>query len=92
MLLIDAAQGIEAQTVANYYLALENNLEIIPVINKIDLPSIDLPKTTEQIIDVLGFRQEDIILASAKAGTGVKELLERIIQVIPRLKEKIQIP
>ncbi|MCK9595211.1 MAG: translation elongation factor 4 [Candidatus Omnitrophica bacterium] len=86
VLLIDAAQGIEAQTVANYYLALENNLEIIPVINKIDLPSIDLPKTTEQIIDVLGFRNEDIIQASAKAGTGVKEILERVIEIVPAPK------
>jgi len=83
VLVIDAAQGIEAQTVANYYLALENNLEIIPVINKIDLPSIDLPMTKAQICEVLGFREEDIILASAKEGTGVKEILERIIKVIP---------
>jgi GTP-binding protein LepA len=83
VLVIDAAQGIEAQTVANYYLALENNLEIIPVINKIDLPSIDIPKVKDQIISVLGFKEEDIILASAKAGNGVKEILEKIIKVIP---------
>lgn len=83
LLLIDAAQGIEAQTVANYYLALEQNLEIIPVINKIDLPSIDLPHTKEAVCSVLGFREEDIILASAKAGTGVSDVLERIIKVIP---------
>jgi len=83
VLVIDAAQGIEAQTVANYYLALENNLEIIPVINKIDLPSIDIPKTKEQIVSVLGFKEDEIILASAKVGTGVKEILERIIKVVP---------
>jgi len=83
ILVIDAAQGIEAQTVANYYLALENNLEIIPVINKIDLPSIDIPRTKEQITGVLGFKEDDIILASAKTGTGVKEILERVIKVIP---------
>jgi GTP-binding protein LepA len=83
VLVIDAAQGIEAQTVANYYLALENNLEIIPVINKIDLPSIDLPKTKDQICAVLGFRDEDIILASAKEGIGVKDILERVIKIIP---------
>jgi GTP-binding protein LepA len=83
ILVIDAAQGIEAQTVANYYLALENNLEIIPVINKIDLPSIDIPRTKEQIIGVLGFKEEDIILASAKVGTGIKDILERVIKVIP---------
>jgi GTP-binding protein LepA len=83
VLVIDAAQGIEAQTVANYYLALENDLEIIPVINKIDLPSIDIPKTKDQIVSVLGFKEEDILLASAKTGTGVKELLEEVIKVIP---------
>lgn len=83
ILIIDAGQGIEAQTVANFYLALDKNLEMIPVINKIDLPSIDLPKVKSQIIDVLGFREDDIILASAKEGTGVKDILERIVKVIP---------
>lgn len=83
ILLIDAAQGIEAQTVANYYLALENNLEIIPVINKIDLPSIDLQRVKQQIVDVLGFREEDIMLCSAKTGAGIKELIERLIKVFP---------
>ncbi len=83
LLLVDAAQGIEAQTVANYYLALENNLEIIPVINKVDLPTIDLERIKEQIVSVLGFRQEDIILASAKMGKGISEILERVIKVIP---------
>lgn len=83
ILLVDAAQGIEAQTVANYYLALENNLEIIPVINKVDLPSIDLPRVENQIVDVLGFRKEDIIHASAKEGKGVKDILERIIKIVP---------
>ncbi len=83
VLVIDASQGIEAQTIANYYLALENNLEIIPVLNKVDLTSIDIPHMKEQIVSVLGFRDEDIILASAKAGTGVKDILERIVKVIP---------
>jgi len=86
VLVVDAGQGIEAQTVANYYLAMENDLEIIPVLNKIDLVSIDIPKAKKQIISVLGFKEEDIILASAKDGTGVKEILERIIQVIPEPK------
>ena len=83
VLVIDAGQGIEAQTIANYYLALENNLEIIPVINKIDLTSIDLPKVKHQIEQILGFKESDIILASAKAGLGIEDILERIVNVIP---------
>ncbi|MFH0855235.1 MAG: translation elongation factor 4 [Candidatus Omnitrophota bacterium] len=83
VLVIDAGQGIEAQTVANYYIALENNLEIIPVLNKIDLVSIDIPKVKRQIVSVLGFKEEDIIPVSAKVGTGVKDVLERIIRLIP---------
>ncbi|MDO8662573.1 MAG: translation elongation factor 4 [Candidatus Omnitrophota bacterium] len=83
VLVVDAGQGIEAQTVANYYLAMENNLEIVPVLNKIDLVSIDIPKVKKQIVNVLGFKEEDIIPASAKDGTGVRDILERIIQVIP---------
>jgi len=83
VLVIDAGQGIEAQTVANYYLARENKLKIIPLINKIDLNTADIPRTKRQIIDVLGFNEEEIILASAKEGTGVCELLERIVEVIP---------
>ncbi len=83
ILVIDAGQGIEAQTVANFYLALENNLQIIPVINKIDLTSVDLPRVRSQIVNVLGFRDEDILLASAKEGRGIKEILEKIVEVIP---------
>ncbi|MBM3249493.1 MAG: elongation factor 4 [Candidatus Omnitrophica bacterium] len=83
VLVIDAGQGIEAQTIANYYLALENNLEIIPVINKIDLTSIDLPKVKHQVENVLGFKESDIILASAKMGQGIDEILERVVSVIP---------
>jgi len=92
VLVVDAGQGIEAQTVANYYLALENNLQIIPVINKIDLNSADVPRVKKQIINVLGFREEDIILASAKEGTGVEEILERIIEVIPAPEGEIDNP
>ncbi|MFA5356443.1 MAG: translation elongation factor 4 [Candidatus Omnitrophota bacterium] len=83
VLVVDAGQGIEAQTVANYYLARENKLTVIPVINKIDLSSADTQRVKEQIIDVLGFNEEDIILASAKEGTGVKDILERIVKAIP---------
>ncbi len=83
VLVVDAGQGIEAQTVANYYLARDNKLQIIPVINKIDLTSIDIPRVQRQITGVLGFREEDIILASAKEGIGVEDILEKIIEVVP---------
>jgi len=92
VLVVDAGQGIEAQTVANYYLAMDNNLEIIPVINKIDLTSIDLPKVKNQIASVLGFREDEIILASAKEGKGIEDILERIIQVIPAPSGEIENP
>ena len=83
VLVIDAGQGIEAQTVGNFYLAMENNLQVIPVINKIDLASADLPRVERQVESVLGFKKEEVILASAKEGTGVIEILDRIIEVIP---------
>lgn len=83
ILVVDAGQGIEAQTVANFYLAMESNLEIIPVINKIDLNSSDIGRVKKQIINVLGFKEEDIILASAKDGIGIVEILDRIVEVIP---------
>lgn len=83
ILVVDAGQGIEAQTVANFYLAMENNLEIIPVINKIDLNSSDIVRVKKQIINVLGFKEEDIILASAKDGIGIVEILDRIVEIIP---------
>ncbi len=78
ILVVDAAQGIEAQTLANLYLALENNLTIIPVINKIDLPSADVDKVIEEL-EMIGFSKDEIILTSAKTGTGVKELVEAVI-------------
>jgi GTP-binding protein LepA len=84
LLVVDAGQGIEAQTVANYYLAKNNDLKIIPVINKIDLTSVDLPRVKHQITSVLGFSEEEIILASAKEGRGIEDILERIIEVVPR--------
>src|SRR5699024_3476475 len=85
ILVVDATQGIEAQTLANLYLALDNNLTIIPVINKIDLPSADIPKVTEELNN-LGFDEEEIILTSAKTGEGIKELLDAIITKIPAPK------
>ena len=87
LLLIDAAQGIEAQTLANFYLALESDLTIIPVINKIDLPNADVPKRIEELTKTLGFREEDIVLCSAKTGEGVKDILDKIVEMIPCPKE-----
>ncbi|QJW47760.1 elongation factor 4 [bacterium BFN5] len=83
LLVVDAAQGIEAQTLANVYLALENNLEIIPVINKIDLPSADPEKVKHEIEEVIGLDTSDAVLASAKAGIGIEEILEAIVRKVP---------
>ena len=83
VLIVDAAQGIEAQTLSNVYLALENNLEIIPVINKIDLPSADIDKRVEELNKTFGFKREEIILTSAKTGVGIPSLVEAIIERIP---------
>ncbi|PKK96692.1 MAG: elongation factor 4, partial [Tenericutes bacterium HGW-Tenericutes-3] len=83
ILVVDAAQGIEAQTLANVYLAIDNNLEIIPVINKIDLPSADPQKVIKEIEDVIGIPAQNAILASAKEGIGINEILERIITDVP---------
>ena len=82
ILVVDASQGIEAQTLANLYLAMEDDLKIIPVINKIDLPNADVPKVKKELIDVLGFKEEEILLCSGKTGEGVKELLDAIVERI----------
>lgn len=83
VLVVDAAQGIEAQTLANLYLAMQQDLKIIPVINKIDLPNADIPRVKKELIDVLGFREDEIILASGKTGEGVKDIIEAVIERIP---------
>ncbi len=83
LLVVDAAQGIEAQTLANVYLALDNNLEILPVINKIDLPSADPERVKQEIEDVIGLDASEAVLASAKAGIGIKEILEQVCQKVP---------
>ena len=83
LLVVDAAQGIEAQTISNLYLALENDLTIIPILNKIDLPSADPEKINEQIIDLLGCDEKEIIKASGKTGVGVPQIIEEIIRNIP---------
>ena len=89
VLVIDAAQGIEAQTIANLYLALENNLTIIPIINKIDLPNADVEKVKKEIMDNFGFKEEEIILTSAKTGVGIEELLDAIVERVPAPKGDI---
>lgn len=83
LLVVDAAQGIEAQTMANVYLALENNLEILPIINKIDLPSAEPERVKQEIEDIIGLDASEAILASAKTGAGVEEILEAIVAKIP---------
>lgn len=83
ILVVDAAQGIEAQTLANVYLALDNDLEIIPVINKIDLPGADPERVKQEITDVIGIDGDQAILASAKDGIGIDEILERIVEDVP---------
>ena len=83
LLIVDAAQGIEAQTISNLYLALENDLEIIPVLNKIDLPGADPEAVSDEVVDLLGCDKEEIILASGKEGLGIDNILEAIIERIP---------
>ncbi len=83
LLVIDAAQGIEAQTLANVYLALDNDLEILPVLNKIDLPSADPERVKQEVEDIIGLDAGEAVLASAKAGIGIKEILEQIVHKVP---------
>ncbi|MEH7203378.1 translation elongation factor 4 [Bacillus safensis] len=83
ILVVDAAQGIEAQTLANVYLALDNNLEILPIINKIDLPSAEPERVREEIEDVIGLDASEAVLTSAKAGIGIEDILEQIVEKVP---------
>ena len=92
ILVVDAAQGIEAQTLANLYLAMEQDLTIIPVINKIDLPNADIPRVKKELMEVLGFNEEDIILCSAKTGDGVEEILHAVIEKVPEPKIDVTKP
>jgi GTP-binding protein LepA len=86
LLVVDASQGVEAQTLANTYLALENDLELIPVLNKIDLPSAEPDRIKEQIENIIGLDTSDAVLASAKTGIGIEEILEAIIKKVPAPK------
>lgn len=92
ILLVDASQGVEAQTISNLYLALEHDLSIIPVINKIDLPGAQIPQTRNQISELLQVPEEEILLASAKEGVGVEKILETVITKIPSPKGKLEQP
>ena len=92
LLLVDASQGIQAQTISNLYLAIDNDLEIIPVINKIDMDGAKIPEVTDQIIELIGCKEEDILLASGKSGIGIEEILMAIIERIPAPKGSTDAP
>jgi GTP-binding protein LepA len=92
LLVVDASQGVEAQTLANTYLALHHNLEIIPVINKIDLPAAEPERIREQIETLIGLDARDAVLASAKQGTGIPEILEAIVHLVPPPKGLSEAP
>ena len=92
LLLVDASQGIQAQTISNLYLAIDNDLEIIPVINKIDMDGAKIPEVTDQIVDLIGCKAEDILLASGKTGMGIEEILEAIIARIPAPEGSYEAP
>jgi GTP-binding protein LepA len=92
ILVVDAAQGIEAQTLANVYLALDNDLEILPVINKIDLPAADPEMVRQEIEDVIGLDASEAVLASAKAGIGIEEILEQIVEKVPAPQGQVDAP
>ncbi|EGD37788.1 GTP-binding protein LepA [Streptococcus sanguinis SK160] len=92
ILVVDAAQGIEAQTLANVYLALDNDLEILPVINKIDLPAADPERVRAEIEDVIGLDASEAVLASAKAGIGIEEILEQIVEKVPAPTGNVEAP
>ena len=92
LLVVDAAQSIQAQTISNLYLALENDLEIIPILNKIDLPSASVEEVTDDIIDLLGCEKNQILKASAKTGEGIDKIISAIINRIPSPKGSSDLP
>ena len=92
LLVVDASQGVEAQTLANVYLALENNLEIIPVLNKVDLPGADAEKIKQEIEEIIGLDTSNAINCSAKTGVGIEDILEAIVKRIPPPKDEIKLP
>ena len=92
LLVVDASQGVEAQTLAKVYLALENDLEIIPVLNKVDLPGADPERVKKEIEDIIGLDCSNAILASAKAGIGIDEILESIVEIVPEPENTTEQP
>ncbi len=92
LLLVDASQGIQAQTISNLYLALENDLEIIPVLNKIDMESAMIEEVSDQIIDLIGCKKEDIILASGRSGIGIQDIMTAVVERIPAPKGDVDAP
>src|ERR1700760_4196777 len=90
LLVVDASQGIQAQTLANVYLALGSDLTIIPVLNKIDLPATDVERVSAEIVSLLGCQKEDILLISAKTGQGVEQVLDKIVELVPAPKSTAQ--
>jgi GTP-binding protein LepA len=90
LLVVDASQGIEAQTLANVYLPLENDLEIIPALNKIDLPAADPDRVAQEIEDTIGLDCTDIVKASAKSGIGIDDILESIVRLVPPPKPDME--
>jgi GTP-binding protein LepA len=92
LLIVDAAQSIQAQTISNLYLALDNDLEIVPVLNKVDLPSANPELVTDDIVELLGCHKDDVIPASAKTGIGIEEILTAIIERIPPPKGRPDAP
>ena len=92
LLVVDASQGVEAQTLANVYLALENNLEIIPVLNKVDLPGADAEKIKQEIEEIIGLDTSNAINCSAKTGVGIKDILEAIVRRVPPPQDEIKLP
>lgn len=87
ILVVDASQGIQAQTLSNVYLAIQEGLEIIPVLNKIDLPAADIPRVSKEVINLLGCKEEDILHISAKTGMGVEKALDAVVERIPAPEE-----
>ena len=92
ILVVDAAQGIEAQTLANVYLAIDNDLEILPVINKIDLPAADPERIRQEIEDIVGIDASEAVLASAKSGIGIEDILEQVVQYVPAPVGDVEAP
>lgn len=84
--MVDATQGIQAQTLANLYLALEADLKIIPVLNKIDLPAADVGRVSAEVIKLIGCKEKEILLSSAKTGEGVREILDAVVEKVPAQK------